>query len=128
MSREFAKNLRQNQTDAENKLWYYLRGKRMFNAKFKRQVPIGRYIVDFVCLTHHLIIEADGGQHNDGADIERDAFLCKAGFNVLRFWNHDILQQTESVLEAIRLALKDCQQPSPPTPLPQAGEGSEPQE
>ncbi|MGL4767970.1 MAG: endonuclease domain-containing protein [Formosimonas sp.] len=125
MSREFAKFMRQNPTEAENRLWYYLRAKRTFDVKFKRQVPIGRYIVDFACLSHRLIIEADGGQHADGADIERDAVLRQAGFTVLRFWNHEIMQQTEAVLEAIRLALQDLQepQPSPPAPFPQAGEG-----
>ena len=88
------------------------------NFKFKRQLPIGRYIVDFVCLEYRLIIEADGGQHNDETDQLRDAWIKAQGFTILRFWNHDILQQTEAVLESIR---QQCLR-SPPT-LPK-GEGS----
>ena len=121
MSLDFAKHLRQNATDSEQLLWYYLRGKRLFEVKFKRQAPIGRYIVDFVSLTHRLVIEVDGGQHNPQIDAPRDAWLTSQGFRVLHFWNHDVLLQTQAVLEAIRLALES---PSPPAPLPHAGEGS----
>jgi very-short-patch-repair endonuclease len=91
--------------------------------KFKRQHPVGPYIVDFICLAHRLVVEADGGQHADrGQDRVRDAFLAERGLRVLRFWNDDILKDTESVLEAIRLAVGEA--PSPLTPLPQAGEGN----
>jgi very-short-patch-repair endonuclease len=90
-----------------------------FEVKFKRQVPIGRYIVDFVCLTHRLVIEVDGGQHNPQIDAPRDAWLTSQGFRVLHFWNHDVLLQTQAVLEAIRLALES---PSPPAP-PARGRG-----
>ena len=86
--------------------------------KFKRQKPIGRYIVDFVCIEHRLVIEIDGGQHADRTkyDQRRDDFLRSKGYTVLRFWNNEVIQQLESVLEQIRLTLS-------PAPLPQAGEG-----
>ena len=87
-------------------LWYYLRASRL-GFKFKRQVPIGEYIVDFVCLEKRLIIELDGGQHmsNQRYDMKRSDWLIAHRFNVLRFWNHDVFQQTSSILEVIRVAL-----------------------
>jgi very-short-patch-repair endonuclease len=121
-----AKRLRTGQTKAELRLWYHLRAHRFFGLKFKRQVPIGPYIGDFVCLEHRLVIEVDGGQHNEGrADYDRlrDQYLNKQGLTVLRFWNHEVLRETEAVLERIRLAVVPAA-PSPPAPLPQAGEGS----
>ncbi|MBV8063016.1 MAG: endonuclease domain-containing protein [Nevskia sp.] len=122
----FAKELRKQPTDAELCLWYHLRAHRFLGLKFTRQRPIGPYIVDFVCYERSLIIEVDGGQHNDQTletDSIRDEWLKAKGFRVLRFWNNDVLTNTESVLESIRLAA-DLHGPSPPTPLPQAGEGS----
>lgn len=107
---DFAKYLRSHQTDAEQRLWYHLRAHRFMNLKFKRQLPIGRYIVDFVCLEYRLIIEADGGQHGDETDHLRDAWLKSQGFTILRFWNHEILQQTEAVLERIRATVLALQQ------------------
>jgi very-short-patch-repair endonuclease len=114
-----AKALRRNLTEAEQRLWYHLRAHRFMGYKFKRQKPIGRYIVDFACLEHRLIIELDGGQHSEQVayDQQRDAWLRNQGYTVLRFWNNDVMQQLESVLEQIRCALS-------PTPLPQVGEGS----
>jgi len=118
-----AKSLRRHMTDAEHRLWYCLRGNRLLGVKFKRQKTVGPYIVDFVCVTHRLVIEVDGSQHlHSAADNRRDQYLQQCGYRVLRFWNHEVLTQTASVLEAVRLALVDA--PSPPTPLPQAGEGS----
>ena len=116
-----AKALRSRQTEAEQRLWYHLRAHRFLGLKFKRQKPLGRYIVDFVCLEQRLIIEIDGGQHSEQLryDQRRDTWLRSQGYTVLRFWNNDVMQQLGSVLEKIRCAL-----PSPPTPLPQAGEGS----
>ncbi|MEW8222682.1 MAG: endonuclease domain-containing protein [Candidatus Thiodiazotropha taylori] len=114
--RIFAKRLRQNMTEAERVLWKQLRAHRMSEQKFRRQQPIGPYIVDFVNFGANLIIECDGGQHNQSAsDRKRDAWLNQQGFKVLRFWNHDILNNTESVLTEILSLLP----PSPP-----AGEGS----
>ena len=104
--RQRARDLRKNSTDAEMHLWYYLRASRL-GFKFKRQVPIGTYIVDFTCLEKRLIIELDGGQHMDNHiyDMKHTDSLTKHGFKVLRFWNHDVFQQTPSVLEAIMTAL-----------------------
>ncbi|MDR3443244.1 MAG: endonuclease domain-containing protein [Legionella sp.] len=105
--RQHARNLRKNSTDAEKHLWYNLRANRL-GFKFKRQVPMGTYIVDFVCLEKRLIIELDGGQHldNQAYDLKRTDWLQLQGFKVIRFWNHDVLQQTTSVLEVILQALR----------------------
>ena len=119
---EFAKKLRRQMTDAEALLWRHLRGHRLDGQKFRRQQPIGRYIVDFVHLGARLIVEADGGQHLQAPhDQERDAWLRSEGFNVLRFWNDDILLRSDAVLEAIWQALRAS--PSPPTPLPRGERG-----
>lgn len=102
-SRSHAKNLRQTMPDAERRLWQHLRAARLGGYKFRRQQPIGPYIADFVCTRPKLIIEADGGQHGERQthDAARDRYLQTRGFRVLRFWNHDILQQTEAVLTEI---------------------------
>ena len=99
-----AKALRSNQTDAEQRLWYHLRAHRFMGLKFKRQKPMGPYIVDFVCVERGLIIELDGGQHAEQTayDQQRDAWLCNQGYTVLRFWNNDVMRELEGVLEAIR--------------------------
>ncbi|MBP6242505.1 MAG: endonuclease domain-containing protein [Hydromonas sp.] len=117
--------MRHTPTEAEAKIWYHLRAKRMCGVKFKRQAPMGAYIVDFVAKHEHLIIEIDGGQHNEQIDKTRTTWLENQGFKVLRFWNNEVLTNIEDVLEAIRLNLVPTQPPSPPTPLPLAGEGSE---
>ncbi len=106
MLTERAKNLRRNSSDAERHLWYNLRANRL-GFKFKRQVPIGNYIVDFLCMEKHLIIELDGGQHleNQVYDTERTAWLNSRGFKVLRFWNNEVLQQTTTVIEVIMQSL-----------------------
>ena len=100
--------MRRAPTDAETLLWRHLRGKRFSGCKFKRQQPIGPYIVDLVCLRRRLIIEADGGQHSDTIDYDtaRTAWLEAQGFCLLRFWNNDILQRTEAVQESIFSALE----------------------
>ncbi|QNK01998.1 endonuclease domain-containing protein [Dyella telluris] len=121
--RQFTKVLRQNMTEAEQLLWRHLRAHRTCDQKFRRQQPIGPYIVDFVHFGARLVIEADGGQHNGSADdAVRDAWLKSQGFTVLRFWNNDILQNIEAVLEAILIELAKSI-PSPPTPLPQGERG-----
>lgn len=119
-----AKALRSNQTDAENRLWHDLRAHRFLGLKFKRQKPIGPYIADFVCEEYKLIIELDGGQHSgqQAYDQRRTNYLAAKHFKVLRFWNNDVLQHTDSVLESIRLAVGEAA--LSPTPLPQAGEGT----
>ena len=100
-----ARELRQHQTDAEALLWHHLRSRKMLGLKFRRQRAIGPYFADFACLEAGLVIELDGGQHNEDSalayDHQRESFLRRAGFTTLRFWNHEVLTQTESVLEKI---------------------------
>ena len=110
-----AKALRTNQTEAEQRLWYHLRAHRFMELKFKRQKPMGRYIVDFVCVERRLIIELDGGQHAEQAEYDqhRDAWLRSQGYVVLRFWNNEIMQQLDGVLEQIRGTLTLSPSPSP---------------
>ncbi|MEW8335289.1 MAG: DEAD/DEAH box helicase family protein [Candidatus Thiodiazotropha sp.] len=118
---ENARELRKNQTDAESLLWQLLRNRQIENAKFHRQHPITPYILDFYCHDKKLAIELDGGQHNTDEGKEKDQkrteFLKSQGIKVLRFWNNDVLQQTEAVLEVIYNQLLPH-----PNPLPQ-GEG-----
>lgn len=105
--RTFAKHLRRNMTHAENHLWYHLRAYRLNGKRFRRQQPLGPYIVDFVHFGSRVVVEADGGQHNDSdGDRKRDDWLHSQGYKVLRFWNHEILQQTEVVLSVIYDAVK----------------------
>ena len=93
-------------TDAERALWYLLRRKQIEGYRFRKQVPIGKYIVDFACLDARLIIEVDGSQHADAAsDRERDAWLVSQNFRVLRFWNNDVLQNQEGVVQVVLEAL-----------------------
>ena len=105
--RQYAKSMRSNPTDAESRLWTILRGKRLATHKFKRQVPIDDYIVDFVNFGARLIVEADGSQHLDSRyDTKRDAYLRDQGFRILRFWNSDILKNSNGVATAILAALE----------------------
>ncbi len=120
-----AKAMRKAPTEAERKLWSILRGKRLAGFKFKRQQPIGRYIVDFASLTHRLIVETDGSQHLDSAhDAQRDAFLRGEGFRIVRVWNSDALNNPEGVAEAIFAALGAA--PSPISPSQQADKAQYP--
>jgi very-short-patch-repair endonuclease len=97
-----ARGLRQSLTDAERKLWYALRDRRMQTVKFRRQGPIGPYIADFFCVQHKLIVEADGSQHAESMrDGARDAWFIRNGYKILRFWNHEILMAQDSVLATI---------------------------
>ena len=102
-----ARSLRRQASEAEQVLWRHLRGRRLKGYKFRRQVVIEPYIVDFVCLDAKLIIEADGGQHADQAsyDARRTARLEAKGYRVMRFWNNEILGDIHSVLEQIYSAL-----------------------
>src|SRR5207248_2911158 len=100
--RERAKQMRSQATPAEHRLWQILRAKRLAGFKFKRQLTIDDYIVDFVCLERRLIVEADGGQHAGSAgDARRDAYLKAQGFRISRFWNTDIFNNEEGVLTSI---------------------------
>ena len=100
-----ARNLRNNPTPQEKILWSYLKNKNLNGLKFRRQYPIGKYIVDFVCIELKLIIELDGGQHNEDKNIiyhsERTKFLESNGYNVVRFWNNDIDNNIEGVYEKL---------------------------
>lgn len=118
---ERARRLRKESTDAEKRLWLHLRAHRYGGHKFKRQQPIGPHIVDFVCFHARLVIEIDGGQHMDAArsDSIRDAWLAREGFRVLRFWNNEVLGNTEGVMQEI---LSSLHAPSP-QPSPTRGEG-----
>jgi very-short-patch-repair endonuclease len=102
---DLAKNLRKKSTDAERLLWKHLRAKQVEGFKFRRQQPIGNYIVDFVCLEKKVVIEIDGGQHasEKERDRERDNHFEKQGFKVLRFWNTEVLRNINGVLEVIRI-------------------------
>ena len=102
-----AKALRQNQTNAEGLLWHYLRNKQLDGHKFRRQQPIGPYIVDFACLPRKLIVELDGGQHakQKTYDEKRDTFLKDKGYRILRFWNNEVFENCFGVLESIYNAL-----------------------
>ena len=113
-----ARSLRKDLTDAERVIWNILRAHRLNGAAFRRQVPIGPYIADFVCHAAQLVIEIDGGQHfepsHEARDQRRDAFLARKGFGVLRFNNHDVLTNRMGVAEVIAEAVTRA--PSPPLP------------
>ena len=106
---ERARELRKSQTDAEWKLWSRLRNRQLGGYKFRRQFAVGRYIVDFVCLERRIAIQLDGGQHSeqDGYDPRRTKFLTAEGFEVLRFWNPIVFQETDAVLSTILDALEE---------------------
>jgi len=108
MSSTRARNLRRNQTDAERKLWSVLRRRAVGGYYFRRQRPVGPYVVDFVCVKRKLVLELDGGQHaiNVTTDARRTEYLEQQGYRVLRFWNNDILGNMEGCLSAIEAALK----------------------
>ncbi len=102
---------KENMTDAEKLLWYYIRDRRMNNCRFRKQVAIGNYIVDFLCPEKKLIIELDGGQHNEDRNIiydnERTKYLNGLGYKVIRFWDNDIFKNMKEVWESIYEELKD---------------------
>jgi adenine-specific DNA-methyltransferase len=121
MSINRARALRKGMTDAERLLWRHLRNREVDGCKFRRQHPVGPFIVDFVCIEKWLIIELDGGQHafSSTKDEKRTRFLESKGYRVLRFWNNDVLKETEAVLITIQQALFN---PSP-RPSPHTGRG-----
>jgi very-short-patch-repair endonuclease len=102
---EAARELRKRQTEAEKRLWYRLRDNQIHEAKFRRQEPLGNYIVDFVCFDKKLVIEVDGNPHKDSEnranDNRRTQWLQSEGFKVLRFWNSEIIDDIERVLGKI---------------------------
>jgi very-short-patch-repair endonuclease len=123
-----ARALRRNTTDAERIIWNSLRAKRLAQVNFRRQTPIGPYIVDFVCHEAQLIVEIDGGQHfesqHEKRDARRDAFLATQGYRVIRFSNLDVMSNRYGVLESIAAAVVDSL--SPPLPRKRGREQSTP--
>lgn len=115
--KRLARALRRNATDAENALWKHLRACRMVGVKFRRQHPMGPYVVDFACVERRIIIEVDGGQHGDQRedDAKRSEYLAKRGYTVLRFWNNQVLTEGDRVVEVIWRALKSGGDVSDPT-------------
>ncbi|MBS4689542.1 endonuclease domain-containing protein [Aeromonas sobria] len=111
-SNRFAKRLRRDATLAEQKLWQQLRNRRLAGVKFRRQMPIGPYVVDFICLEQGLVIEVDGSQHgehvNQTHDEARTAYLNQQGFQVIRVWNNDVLGRLNAVLDFIQLSLRQA--------------------
>lgn len=106
---DFARRLRRAQTEAERVLWQRLRNRQLEGVKFRRQQPIGRFIVDFASLERGLVIEIDGGQHaqetKEASDRERTSWLEQQGYRVLRFWDNEVLTNLEGIVETIREAL-----------------------
>jgi len=116
--RSHAKQLRRELTPEEKRLWYLLRSRRFADYKFRRQHPVGHYIVDFACCEARLAIELDGGQHQErqGYDARRTAWLNQKGWYIIRFWNNEVWQNEEAVLWQILQALR-MRLPSPrPSP------------
>ena len=111
-----SRELRTNSTDAERRLWRAIRNRQLGGMRFNRQVPIGPFICDFVARTPKLIIEVDGGQHALAADADarRTRFLQSRGYRAIRFWNNEVLENIEGVVEAILQVLEDMPSPSPP--------------
>lgn len=118
--RNAAKRLRKQATKTESSLWFHLKAKHLDGLKFRRQQPIGQFIVDFICFEKKGIIEVDGGQHSESEyDRERDEWLKKEGFKILRFWNNEVLNNMTGVLEVIR---SNCLKSPSPTPPLEGGE------
>ena len=104
---QFARHLRRTMTHAEASLWHHLRNRALMGCKFRRQHPMGPYIVDFACLERKLVVELDGSQHNGAEDASRTRDIEAMGYRVLRFWNNDALIQQQVVLAVIFEALDD---------------------
>jgi very-short-patch-repair endonuclease len=104
-----ARALRREMTGPEGKVWYLLRGRRLADARFRRQHPIGPFIADFACVERRLVVELDGGQHDAraGYDARRTAWLQAQGWRVIRFWNNQVVETPDEVVDAIRRALDD---------------------
>jgi very-short-patch-repair endonuclease len=120
-----ARRLRTEPTDAERTLWQHLRCRQLNGCRFRRQVPIGRYISDFVCFEKRLIIELDGGQHATQMDYDnsRTEWLSSQGFHVMRFWNNDVLRNMDAVLNEISRKVAVILNTPPSRPSPARGEG-----
>jgi very-short-patch-repair endonuclease len=121
-ARDRARALRHEMTEAERRIWRMLRSRQTDGCRFRRQVPLGRYIVDFVCHEARLIIEVDGGQHDalSSPEAERSRFLRNEGYWVLRFWNHEVLANPEG---AHAMIIEHLRQQHPHPTLPHRGGG-----
>ena len=109
-----ARKLRKQCTDAELRLWYYLRAKRTLNLKWRRQHPVPPYVADFYCHQAKLVVELDGGQHEEEHDTHRTVYIRSQGIEIIRFWNHDVLLNTEAVMdEILRVAQGRTLSPDP---------------
>jgi very-short-patch-repair endonuclease len=134
MTTATARRLRADQTDVEKRLWLRLRNRGLLGLKFRRQVPLGEFVADFVCADHALVVELDGGRHaaSEASDDRRTAWLESRGWRVIRFWNNEVNENLDGVLQAIAAACRiDVDNPHSgphrrphPGPLPQ-GEGEE---
>ena len=113
MNRRFSKAMRQRMTEAEARLWLHLRKAGIEGLRFRRQTPIGPYIVDFFCPQYRLIVEVDGGQHSDEVDRERDAWLAAQGYRVVRVWNNDVTENIEGVCAVISAAARNADAGTP---------------
>ena len=121
------RRLRNNPTDAERRMWNPLLHRQLDGCKFRRQHPYCDFILDFVCMERKVVVEVDGGQHADSVvDAKRDEFLRKGGFAVLRFWNHDVLNDPMAVANEIHRILLTRQSHHPHPGPPLEGEGEEP--
>ena len=122
-----AQQLRNNATDAERRLWRHLSQRQLQGFKFSRQMPVGPFICDFLCRERGLVVELDGGQHAIHAirDSRRTAFFEQQGLTVIRFWNNDVLENTDGVLQVILTKLEELPERFARSPLPLAG-GEEP--
>ncbi|MBI3918460.1 MAG: endonuclease domain-containing protein [Betaproteobacteria bacterium] len=125
VAQRHARALRNDATDVERHLWRWLRRRQLSGFRFRRQVPIGPYVADFACLEAKVVVEVDGGQHLDRreTDQRRDREIRNRGFQVLRFWDNQVLRETQAVVEEIMRAV-ERHRPHPDLP-PQAGEGTE---
>ena len=121
-----ARKLRRNSTEVERKLWHRIRDKQIEEFRFRRQRPIGKYIVDFICLDAKLIVELDGGQHatSDEYDKSRTAFLESLGYRVVRFWDNEVIENMDGVLRRLHENLLRSRA-NPTLTLPLAGEGTD---
>jgi very-short-patch-repair endonuclease len=120
----FAKHLRAESTDAERRLWSRLRAHRFKGLKFRRQHPIGDFIVDFVCPELKVIVELDGGHHGEqtAEDLARTLQLEKQGFVVVRYWNNDVMNDFDSVIRDLEGRIESLRRSPLPNPLPASGE------
>jgi len=120
--------LRNAPTDMESRLWQRLRQRQIENCKFRRQHPFGDYILDFVCLERKVVVELDGGQHAKTSEYDgkRSHYLEQAGYVVLRFWNNEVLENLEGVLEVIKASVeRQGSQPHPHPTLPLKGRATD---